>query len=191
MKVHQLLREDPLHDVTLQMAIRKELGVDQRLAAEVLLWLRDGTSASSEDEQLVFSALSAKFHQKLNKNHVPAHDVDEMLQMWMTELLRKKHKLELNESQDTTLLGSIISNLLKKGEKVAAYAEVWKADPGKMKPAMYPVVEVRGKKIVLQVGTGVRTWFELNGDEQDSQMHFKKEGDTWVIAEKNRKFIRT
>lgn len=94
------------------------------------------------------------------------------------------------QEEEQALMASIISNLLAKGEKVAAYAEVWiKRGPKKQKPELYPITTVRGNKINLQVAQGISTWFEMNGDETDTSMYFQKEGDTWVIAEKKRKPI--
>jgi hypothetical protein len=101
---------------------------------------------------------------------------------------------ELLQEEETTLLAGIIASLLKKGEKVVAFAEVWEKDPKKMKPDLYPVARVSEKRVYLKVGQNATTWFELNGDDPhhgDDKMYFKKEGDTWVLAEPKRKFIRT
>ena len=98
------------------------------------------------------------------------------------------------QEEETTLLAGIIASLLKKGEKVVAFAEVWNKDPKKMKPELFTIKQVKDKRVYLQIGQNVQTWFELNGDDPhhgDDRMYFQKEGDTWVLAEPKRKFIRT
>lgn len=117
--------------------------------------------------------------------------------MKIQELLQEVEKVERN-----SLLAGIIANLVKKGEKVSAYADVWakgSATTGPMagkkrRAGLYPVTKVESYRLHLQVGEHVYTWFELYGMDDDTeagdeQMYFQKEGDTWVLAEKGRKAI--
>lgn len=113
----------------------------------------------------------------------------------------KVHQL-LEEVERNSLLAGIIANLVKKGEKVSAYADVWAKGTSKVGPmagkkrqaGLYPITKTEGYRLHLKVGEHVYTWFELYGmddqtDAGDDQMYFQKEGDTWVLAEKGRKAI--
>jgi hypothetical protein len=188
MTFKQFLQEGTeLGELAVLMALRKEFSLSLEHAKELLAWLHNDESEMYDD---IYSKLGARFSSEIRGNH--PSQLPSLLQGATISLLHNKYHLSLNEGTgDRPLLAGVIDSLLKKGEKVAAWAEVWDQDPKKMKPKMYPVVKVADAKVYMLIGQKVQTWFELNPDDDVfGEMYFKKEGDTWVVAEPKRKYIR-
>lgn len=92
MKLHEIAADDHLNDLSLVLALRKELELDREDAEETLAWLRDESGADLPDE--AYNAMTALFDSKLQKGNVQHHDVEEFIQQWMHQLLKKKYKLD-------------------------------------------------------------------------------------------------
>lgn len=88
----KFIAETELDDFQLVLAIRKELELDREDAEETLAWLRDESGADLPDE--AYNAMTGLFNDKLEKNKTAHHDVEEFIQQWMHQLLKKKYKLD-------------------------------------------------------------------------------------------------
>lgn len=89
----QFLSENDLGDLAIVVALRKELNIGRRDAETALAWLRNEIGGKlPEDAQ---QGMFALFDAKLRKNNTQPHDVDEFIQLWMRQHLKKKYKLDI------------------------------------------------------------------------------------------------
>jgi hypothetical protein len=94
----------------------------------------------------------------------------------------------LAEEDKSTLLSKVIAGLLKKGEKVRCFAEVWHPDPKLRKGIIYPVVSAQNNRITFRISPSVTSWFDLpDTDEENSKIYFKQENGIWTLREKKTK----
>ena len=91
-------------------------------------------------------------------------------------------------AEETHILAGVIANLLKKGETVRAYVQIWKlrkpnsqAYDGAYQNAMVNIQSVVGPRVQLDNVN----WFEFNDDDSDDRMSFRKEDGIWTLRDTN------
>jgi hypothetical protein len=79
---------------------------------------------------------------------------------------------------ETVLLASLISNLLKKGEKVQVYVKTWPWPEKIRTDVMIPIVKMEGNRVVLS-----DNGFTLGQRDEDIGISLTKEDGIWTIRE--------
>jgi hypothetical protein len=85
------------------------------------------------------------------------------------------------------LLAGVVAGLLKKGEKVQAYVQIFNSS-GYPDTGLKPIVRAEGRRMWVKIEAG-ETWFEFNDTEDnvynDDRMEFKQENGIWTLREKD------
>jgi hypothetical protein len=100
---------------------------------------------------------------------------------------------EFLAEESVPLLARMIASLLKKGEKVQAYVEIFNPG-GEADTGLKQIVKAESRRMWVKTDTN-ETWFEFNDTEDeffgddDDRMKFKQEKGIWTLREKGGKPI--